>query len=69
MVFGQVGLGVGKLRRFDLVGLGEELRWWDDVNSPNRYTTGTSIGPSKGLNTNHKQQVNNQFANDVWQSR
>ena len=23
------------------------------VNSPNRYTTGTSIGLSKGLNTNH----------------
>ena len=39
------------------------------VNSPNRYTTGTSIGPSKGLNTNLQQRGNNQFSNDVWQSR
>ena len=39
------------------------------VNSPNRYTTGTRIGISKGLNTNHKQRVNNQFSIDVWQSR
>ena len=38
-------------------------------NSPNRYTTYTSIDLSKGLNTNHKQRGNNQFANDVWQSR
>ena len=39
------------------------------VNSPNRYTEGTSIGLSKGLNTTLQQQGNNQFANDVWQSR
>ena len=39
------------------------------VNSPNCYTTCTSIGLSKGLNTNHKQRGNNQFSNDVWQSR
>ena len=39
------------------------------VNTPNRYTTGTSIGLSKGLNTNLQQRCNNQFANDVWQSR
>ena len=35
------------------------------VNSPNRYTTGTSIGLSKGINTNLQQRGNNQFANDV----
>ena len=39
------------------------------VNSPNRYTTGTSLGLSTGLNANHKQRGNNQFSNDVWQSR
>ena len=39
------------------------------VNIPNRYTTGTSLGLRKGLNTNHKQWGNNHFANDVWQSR
>ena len=39
------------------------------VNSPNHYTTGTSIGLSKGLTTNLQQRGNNQFANDVWQSR
>ena len=39
------------------------------VNSPNSYTKGTSIGLSKGLNTNLQQRGNNQFANDVWQSR
>ena len=39
------------------------------LNYPNRYTTGTSIGLRKGLNTNHKKRGNNQFANDVWQSR
>ena len=38
------------------------------VNSPNRYTTGTSIGLSKVLNTNLQQRVNTQFAKDVWQS-
>ena len=39
------------------------------VNTPNRYTTCTSLGLSKGLNTNHKQRGNNQFANDIWKSR
>ena len=39
------------------------------VNTPNRYTIGTSLGLSKGLNTNHMQRGNNQFANDVWQNR
>ena len=39
------------------------------VNSPNRYTTGTSMGLSKGLTTNLQQQGNDQFSNDVWQSR
>ena len=39
------------------------------VNTPNRYTTGTILGLSKGLNTNHKQRGYNQFANDIWQSR
>ena len=34
------------------------------INSPNRYTTGTRRGLIKGLNTNLQQQ----FANDVWQS-
>ena len=32
------------------------------VNTPNRYTTGTSLGLSKGLNTNHNQRDNNQFS-------
>ena len=35
------------------------------VNSPNRYTTGTSIGLSKGLNKNLQQRGNKQFANAV----
>ena len=35
------------------------------VNSSNRYTTGTSIGPSKGLNENLQQRGNNQFAKAV----
>ena len=35
------------------------------VNYPNRYTTGTSIGLSTGLNANLQQRGNNQFANDV----
>ena len=35
------------------------------VNSPDRYTTGTRIGLSKGLNANLQQRVNNQFANAV----
>ena len=39
------------------------------VNSPNRYNTGTRIGLRKGLNKNLQQRGNNQFANDVWQSR
>ena len=39
------------------------------VNDPNCYTTGTSTGLSKGLNTNLHRQGNNQFINDVWQSR
>ena len=39
------------------------------VNSPNLYTTGTSIGLSKGLNTNLHQRGNNQFTNDVRQRR
>ena len=39
------------------------------VNTPHRYTTGRSLGLSKGLNTNHMQQGTNQFANDVWKSR
>ena len=39
------------------------------VNSPNHYTTGTSIGLNKGINTNLQKQGNNQFANDVWRSR
>ena len=39
------------------------------VNCPNLYTTGTSIGLSKDLNTSLQQRGNNQFANDVWQSR
>ena len=39
------------------------------ANTPNLYTTGTSLGLSKVLNTNHKQRGNNQFANDVWQRR
>ena len=38
------------------------------VNTPNRYTTGTSLGLIKGLKSNHKQRGNNQFANYVWQS-
>ena len=40
-----------------------------NVNTPNRYTTGTSLGIIKGPITNHKKRGNNQFANDVWQSR
>ena len=39
------------------------------VNTTNRYTTGTSLGLSKGLNTNHIHRDNNQFANKFWQSR
>ena len=39
------------------------------VNTPNRYTKGTSIGLSKGLNTNLQQQGNNQILNDVCKSR
>ena len=35
------------------------------VNYPDRYTTGTSIGLSKGLNANLQQRVNNQFSNAV----
>ena len=35
------------------------------VNSLNLYTTGTSIGLSKGLNANLHQRGNNQFANAV----
>ena len=39
------------------------------INTPNRYTIGTSLGLNKGLNTNLQQWLNNQFANNVWQSR
>ena len=39
------------------------------VNPPNRYTTGTSIGLSKGLHTNLQKWGNNQFINGTWQSR
>ena len=35
------------------------------VNSLDRYTTGTSIGLSKGLNANLQQRGNKQFANAV----
>ena len=35
------------------------------VNEPNLYTTGTSIGLSKGLDSNLQQQGNNRFANAV----
>ena len=35
------------------------------VNSPNHYTTGTSIGIIKGLNANLQQRGNNQFDNAV----
>ena len=35
------------------------------VNDPNRYTAGTSIGPSKGLNANLQQRGNNQLADTV----
>ena len=30
MFFSRVGLGVGELRRFEIVGVGEEHRWSDD---------------------------------------
>ena len=39
------------------------------VHTPNRETKGTSLGIRQGLNTNHMQRGNNQFSNDVWQSR
>ena len=39
------------------------LQWC--VDSPNRYTTGTNIGPSKGLDSNLQQRGNNRFANAV----
>ena len=37
------------------------------VNTPNRYTTGASLGLRKCQINNHKQGGNNQFSNDVWQ--
>ena len=39
------------------------------VNTPNRYTTGTSLGTSKCQITNCKKRVNNQVSNDVWRRR
>ena len=39
------------------------------VNTPDRYTTGKRLGLRKGLNSNHTQQGNKKFTNDVWQSR